>query len=387
MAIPISYNLRNLVVRKTTTIMTALGIGLTVAVLLAVLALVHGLAVAFQSSGNPLQILVMRKGSNAELSSAITREGFQTLKSMPGIARDGDEPMASLEMVTVINLPSVDSPEGMNVTLRGILPMGIKMRDGLHLQDGRWFQAGRREVVVGKSIAKRYPGAQMGKKLRFGRGEWEVVGVMDAGQSSANSEIFGDLNQISSDFNRADGLSSVLLRAVDQATVSALINSLNDDRRLGVDALTEKAYWEAQTNSGAPLQFLGIFISVIMAVGSSFAAMNTMYAAVARRAREIGTLRVLGFSRGSILFSFFLESLLLAIIGGLIGCLLVLPLNNITTGIGSFVTFSEIAFNFNVSTQIMLSGIVFALFMGALGGLFPARMAAKKEILTALREI
>ena len=387
MAIPVSYNLRNLVVRKTTTVITALGIALTVAVLLAVLALVNGLRTAFQSSGNPLQVLVMRKGATAELSSAVTRGVFQDLKSMPGIARDGDEPMASLEMVTVINLPSVDSPTGMNVTLRGILPMGIKMRDDLKLQDGRWFQAGQREVVVGKSIAKRYPGAHLGKKLRFGRGEWEVVGVMDGGKSAVNSEIFGDLNQISSDFNRADGLSSALLRATDAATVPALINSLNDDRRLGVLAQTEKSYYEAQTNSGALLQFLGVTISIIMAVGSSFAAMNTMYAAVARRATEIGTLRVLGFSKASILLSFLMESLLLAALGGLVGCLLVLPLNNITTGIGSFVTFSEIDFNFRVSPGIMLAGVTFALVMGALGGLFPARMAARKEILVALREV
>jgi ABC-type antimicrobial peptide transport system permease subunit len=274
----------------------------------------------------------------------------------------------------------------MNVTLRGILPVGVKMRDGLKLQDGRWFQASQREVVVGKSVAKRYPGAQLGKKLRFGRGDWEVVGVMDGGQSSVNSEILGDLNQVSSDFNRADGLSSVLLRATDEATVPALINSLNDDRRLGVEAQTEKSYYEAQTSSGALLQYLGIFISIIMAVGSSFAAMNTMYAAVARRAREIGTLRVLGFSRGSILFSFLIESLLLSALGGLLGCLLVLPLNNITTAVGSFVTFSEIAFNFRVSPQIMAAGLAFALVMGALGGLFPARMAARKEILTALRD-
>ncbi len=387
MAIPVSYNLRNLVVRKTTTVITALGIALTVAVLLAVLALVNGLRTAFQSSGNPLQILVMRKGSTAELSSAVTREVFQDLKSMPGIARDGDQPMASLEMVTVINLPSVDSPTGMNVTLRGILPVGIRMRDDLKLQDGRWFQAGQREIVVGKSIAKRYPGAHMGNKLRFGRGEWEVVGVMDGGQSAVNSEIFGDLNQISSDFNRADGLSSVLLRATDAATVPALVNSLNDDRRLAVLAQTEKAYYEAQTNSGALLQYLGVFIAIIMAVGSSFAAMNTMYAAVARRATEIGTLRVLGFSQSSIMLSFLMESLLLSALGGLVGCLLVLPLNNITTGIGSFVTFSEIAFNFRVSPQIMLAGVIFALVMGAVGGLFPARMAARKEILVALREI
>src|SRR5579862_3623591 len=194
MALPVSYNLRNLVVRKTTTIMTALGIALTVAVLLAVLALAHGLQTAFQSTGNPLHVLVMRKGSTAELSSAMTRENFQILKSMLGIAREGSEPIASLEMITVINLPSVDSPEGMNVSLRGILPVGIKMRDGLKLEAGRWFQAGQREVVVGKSISKRYPDARLGKKLRFGRGEWEVVGVMDAGQSSTNSEIFGDLN-------------------------------------------------------------------------------------------------------------------------------------------------------------------------------------------------
>src|SRR5579871_948347 len=387
MAIPVSYNFRNLVVRKTTTVITALGIALTVAVLLAVLALVNGLKTAFQSSGNPLQILVMRKGATAELSSGVTRQQFQDLKSMAGIARDGNEPMASLEMVTVINLPSVDSPSGMNVTVRGILPVGVKMRDGLKLQDGRWFQAGRREVVVGKSIAKRYPGAQMGKKLRFGRGEWEVVGVMDGGQSSVNSEIFGDLNQVSSDFNRADGLSSILLRATDAATVPALVNSLNDDRRLAVLAEPEKAYFEAQTNSGALLQFLGIFIAIIMAVGSSFAAMNTMYAAVARRSTEIGTLRVLGFSKGSIMLSFLFESILLAGLGGLIGCLLVLPLNNITTGIGSFVTFSEIAFNFRVSPPIMLAGVAFALIMGAVGGLFPARMAARKEILVALREI
>ena len=374
-------------IRKTTTIMTALGIALTVAVLLSVLALVNGLKTAFRSSGNPQQILVMRKSANAELSSGVTREQFQTLKSMDGIARLNNEPMASLEIVTVINLPSVDKPDGMNVTVRGLLPMGIKMRDELKLQDGRWFNPGQREVVVGKSVAKRYPDARMGKKLRFGRGEWEVVGVMDGGQSAVNSEIFGDLNQISSDFNRLDGLSSILIRATDEATVPALINSLNDDRRLDVGAMTEKAYYESQTNTAAPLQYLGVFIAIIMAVGSSFAGMNTMYAAVARRAREIGTLRVLGFSRGGILFSFFLESLLLSVLGGLIGCLLVLPLNNVTTGVGSFVTFSEIAFNFRVTPQLMLTGIVFALFMGAVGGLFPARMAAKKEILTALREI
>jgi putative ABC transport system permease protein len=387
MAIPLAYNLRNLTVRKTTTIMTALGIALTVAVLLSVMALVNGLRSAFQSTGNPQQVLILRKGGTSELSSAITREVFQDIKANPGIARAGEDPLASLEMVTVINLPSVDNPDGANITLRGLLPLGFKLRDDLKLAEGRWFSPGHREIVIGKSVAKRYPAAKMGKMLRFGRGEWEIVGIMDAGQSAVNSEIWGDLNQVSSDFNRSDALSSVLVRATDASTVPALVNSLNDDRRLNVTAMTEKSYYDQQTVSAAPVQFLGIFISIVMAVGSSFAAMNTMYAAVARRSREIGTLRVLGFSRGGILFSFFIESLLLSVLGGIIGCLLVLPLNNITTGVGSFITFSEISFNFKVGPVIMITGILFALFMGAIGGLFPARMAAKKEILTALREV
>jgi putative ABC transport system permease protein len=387
MDLPLSYNMRNLVVRKTTTIMTALGIGLTVAVLLAVLALVAGLRTAFQSSGNPLQILVMRKGATAELSSGVSRQTFQDLKTKAGIARENGEPLASLEMVTVINLPSVENPAGTNVTLRALLPVGVRMRDGLKLQEGRWFQAGQREIVVGKSIAKRYPGVQMGKSLRFGRGEWAIVGVMDGGQTSVNSEIWGDLNQVSSDYNRSEGLSSALLRATDEGAVEALINSLNDDRRLNVLAQSEKSYYDRQTSSAAPLQFLGIFISIIMAVGSSFAAMNTMYAAVARRSKEVGTLRVLGFSKGSILTSFFLESLLLAVLGGLLGCLLVLPLNGITTAVGSFTTFSETSFNFKITPLIMASGLAFALFMGCIGGIFPARAAARKEILSALRDI
>src|SRR6266404_4554910 len=387
MAIPIAYNLRNLWVRKTTTVMTALGIALTVSVLLAMLALVNGLRTAFASSGNPLQVIVMRKGATAELTSGMTRAQFQDLKFKPGIATNAaGEQMASLEMITVINLPSVDSPAGMNVNLRGIAPVGIQMRD-LKIQDGRWFNPGQREIVVGKSIAKRYPGAHLNSRLRFGRGEWLVVGVMDGGQSTVNSEIFGDLNQISSDFNRPDGLSSILVRASDGSTVQPLVNSINDDVRLTVSARTEREYYDMQTVSGAPLQALGILVSIIMAVGSSFAAMNTMYAAVARRAREIGTLRVLGFSRISILFSFLLESLLLAVIGGLIGCLLALPLDNVTTAMMSFTTFSEIAFNFRVGPEAMAIGVGFALIMGAIGGLLPARMAAKKEILVALRDM
>ena len=388
MAIPLSYNFRNLMVRKTTTLMTALGVALTVAVLSAVLALVSGLETAFAETGNPLQIIVLRKAATSELSSGMTRQNFQDIKFKPGIAKnDAGEPLASLEIVSVINLQSVDSINGINVTLRGLLPIGLSMRNEMKLATGRWFEAGKREVTVGKSIAKRFPDAQVGKQLKFGKGMWTVVGTFDAGQSAINSEILGDLNQISSDFDRAEGLSSVLIRAQDRSSVDALVNSLADDPRLGLEGKSEVEYYKAQTSSGQPIKILGIFIAIVMAIGSSFAAMNTMYAAVSRRAKEIGTLRVLGFSQNSILFSFFVESVALSLLGGVLGCLLALPLNGITTGIGSFVTFSEISFPFLVTPKVMMFGMAFAAFMGAAGGLLPARTAAKKEILTALREV
>jgi putative ABC transport system permease protein len=387
MAIPISYNIRNLAVRKTTTVMTALGVALTVAVLLAIMALVDGLRVSLGATGNPLQVLVMRKGSTSELTSNFTRESYQNLRYKPGIARTkSGEPMASLEVVTVMSLESPEKPEGVNLTVRGLSPVGFEMRDDFKMAEGRMFAPGKREVVVGQKAAGRYPNARIGKKLRFGRGEWEVVGIVDAGRSAAGNEIFADLNQVSADYNRSEVLSSALLRATDEVAVQALINDLQSDRRFNVMALTERDYYAQQMVSATPVKTMGLFVAIIMAIGSSFAAMNTMYAAVARRSAEIGTLRVLGFSKGGILFSFFVESLILSALGGLLGCLLVLPLNNLETGIGSFVTFSEIGFNFHVSPEIMLKGMLFALFMGAIGGLFPARSAARKEILTALRE-
>ncbi len=368
--------------------MTALGIALTVAVLLSILALVDGLRTAFTASGNPLHVLVMRKGSDSELTSNFTRTGYQDLKFKAGIARNkAGEPMASLEIVTVINLPSISNPDGSNVTLRGLSPIGIEMREGIRISTGRWFETGKREVVVGRSIAARFPASALGRKLRFGRGEWEVVGIMDAGKSANNSEIFADLNQVSSDFQRTEVLSAALVRAADAVTAAALVNDINSDQRLNMGARSEVEYYDSQTSSALPVQFLGMFISAIMAIGSSFAAMNTMYAAVARRAREIGTLRVLGFSRGSILFSFFVESVVLALFGGVLGCLLVLPLSGVTTGMSNFVTFSEIAFDFSIGLPIMATGVAFAVILGALGGFFPARMASKKEILVALREV
>lgn len=387
MSIPLAYNLRNLVVRKTTTIMTALGIGLTVAVLLAVLALVNGLQTTLASTGDPLQIVVLRKGSESEIVSNFTRTQFRDLIFTPGIATGkSGQPLASLEVVSVINLSAKKGAEGTNIVVRGLQPAGLEMRHGVKIVSGRWFEKGRRELVVGKDVAARHPQAAPGRTVRFGRGDWEIVGVMDAGRGAQASEIWGDLDQVASDLQRMDVLSSALVRASDAVAARALRNSINNDQRLNMNAVAEPEYYEEQTSSAAPIEFTGIFVAIIMAVGSGFAAMNTMYAAVARRSREIGALRVLGFSKGSILTSFFLESVLLSAIGGVLGCLMVLPLNGISTSIGNS-NFADTAFDFHVSPAIMLTGMAFAVLLGAIGGLFPASNAARKEILVALRQV
>lgn len=389
MTIPLSYNLRNLMVRRGTTAMTALGIGLTVAVLLGILAVVEGLRSEMAATGHPLNVMVMRRGATSELNSTLSQGTFRLIKTKPGIATDDKgEPQASLEFVTVIALESPEIPSGINISVRGLTADGFALRGSdIRVVQGRMFHQGRREVVVGQGIANRYPMARLGRTLRFGKGEWQVVGVMDAGRSAANSEIFCDLFQLASDQNRETTLSSVLIRASGEESIQALMNSLANDKQLNVGAVSEQKYYADLTASAMPIQAMGLFVAIIMAVGSSFAAMNTMYAAVARRSAEIGTLRVLGFSKLGILTSFLLESLLLSLLGGALGCLLVLPLNNLETGIGNFVTFSEITFSLRVTPGIMATGMAFALVMGGIGGFLPAASAARKEILTALRQI
>ncbi len=388
MALPFSYNLRNLRVRKTTTILTALGIALTVAVLLGILAMVAGLKSALASTGHPLNLIVMRKNSTSELISQIAREALSSIRFKEGIQRLPDgEPMVSGEIVTVINLPQESNPEGSNVSIRGVSEVGVKMRPEITIAEGRWFQAGQREVVVGKAVTSRYLNASLGDSIRFGRGDWTIVGIMDARKSAFDSEVWGDLNQIATDFNRNEVLSSALVRATDPAALRALKNSMSDDQRLYLEGKTEVDYYEQQTDTARPVQFLGVFVAVIMAIGSCFAAMNTMYAAVARRSKEIGTLRVLGFSKVSILVSFVVESLLLSLLGGFLGILMVLPLNGLKAGIGNNVTFSQTGFDFKITPAIIALGITFASVMGILGGFLPARAASKADILNSLREL
>jgi putative ABC transport system permease protein len=385
--VPINYNLRNLVERKGTTLMTALGIGLTVAVLVTALALTEGLKRVFAGSGDPRQLLVLRKGVDAELTSTVTTDSYQIIRRLPGIATAPDgEPMVSPEGLTVINLPSVDSPEGMNVTVRGLLPIGLSMRD-VKIQQGKMFAPGLRQVVVGESVARRYPDARIGRQVRFGRGMWEVVGVFRVGESAANSEIWADLNQLRGDFEQQGGSSSLLVRAQSTSAIPEINKAITDDQRLGSTTIGEKEYYAKMTASGAPLRVLGFAVAVIMAVGSAFAATNTMYAAVARRTREIGTLRALGFGRWAILRSFLLESVCLALVGGLLGVLIALPINGLTTGVGSFSTFSEVAFQFRVGPFAVIFGLTFAAIIGAVGGFLPAWSASKKGVIEAMRDL
>ncbi len=391
MAIPLSYNIRNLRVRLTTTVMTALGVALTVAVLLGILALVNGLRGALAVTGHPRQTIILRQGSTAELVSVVTAEQFRNLSLLEGIERRDGEPMASHEVVSVVSLrlrsdPGNSETEG-NVNIRGVSPMGRYLRDELEVVEGRWFETGRRELVVGSGVHAIRAGTDVGDLIPFGRGDWRVVGIFGDGSSAYNSEIWCDGNLATLELGRGGARSSALIRAVDVAAAEALAARVEDDQRLLLEGRRERAYYEAQMSSAGPVQGLGIFVSMIMAVGSMFAAMNTMYTAVARRAREVGTLRLLGFSRGSIMLSFVIESLFLSLLGGALGCLLVLPLDGLQSRIGNQLTFSETTFSFQITPESVAIGMAFAAVMGVLGGVLPARLAAGRTILGSLRGV
>ena len=395
MAIPISYNVRNMRLRKGLTVMTALGIALTVTTAIFLMALVAGLDRAFVSSGSPLNVLVLRKGSEAELSGGFDASLYPTLKTLHGIAKDSHgEPKTSGEWVVVIVLPRKDGTGEVNVTVRGMMPDGLEMRQlpdapgkqpKVKLVEGGWFHTGQREVVVSKSIRDRFSNANIGDTMQFGKGSWKVVGVFDAGGSAYESEVWGDVNQMASDFDRQGGFASAYLRATDPISAEALTKRVSDDQRLKLEGMLETDYYAKQTSSGTPIKVIGWVVGVIMAIGSIFAAMNTMYAAVAYRGREIATLRVIGFSRPAILTSFVLESLLLALLGAIVGIILMLPFNGMQTGTSNAVTFSEVVFALRITPAVATRAIIFALIMGFIGGLAPAWHAARQNILTALR--
>ena len=387
MAIPIKYNIRNLRLRKGATVMTALGIALTVTTAIFIMALLAGLRDAFSGTGDAQNVLVLRQGSNSELAAGgVDRDAMQVLRDLPGIARDSQgEPLLSGENILVIVLPRADGTGEVNVTTRFLTPRGIEMRPNIKLVSGRWFTPGQREVTVSKSIHERFAQANLGDSMWIGKGPWKVVGVFDSAGSAHESEIWGDTNQLASDLDRTV-YSSVLMRATDSVAAQALKNRVTDDQRLKLKGMLETEYYAQQTSTGGPIKFVGTIVAIIMAIGSCFAAMNTMYAAVAYRSREIATLRVIGFSQPSILTSFVLESLMVAILGALIGIVLMLPFNGMTTGTSNPVTFSEAVFSLRMTFGVVLTAVIFAVVMGLFGGIAPAWHAARQNILNALRD-
>lgn len=386
MPLPISYNAKNLRRRKAATVMTALGIALTVTTAIFIMALLAGLDEAFATSGDARNVLVLRKGSTSELAAGgVPRDALQVFKNLPGVARDSQgEALVSGEDILVIVLPRKDGTGEVNVTVRFLAPLGIGMRPGVTLVAGRWFTPGQREVVVSDAIHKRFGQANVGDTMQIGSGQWTVVGIFDAGGNAHESEIWGDINQITNDLDRAV-FSSVLIRGVDAVAAEGLKNRVDTDQRLKLNGMLETDYYASQTRSGAPIKFVGIIVAAIMAIGSCFAAMNTMFAAVGYRAQEIATLRILGFSRPSILTSFVLESLMLSLLGALIGIVLMLPFNGMTTGTSNAVTFSEVVFSLRMTPAVIGVAVLFAVVMGLFGGLAPAWHAARQNIVAALR--
>jgi len=385
MALPLKYNIRNIVVRKGSTLATAFTIGLTVAVFLMVMALARGIDLTLSSSGEPLNLIVLREGSTAELNSSLTRENFNDLMYLEGVEREADKPLAAGELVTLIYKARKGMSQGSNVTVRGVGPMSFKLRSGFQTVAGRVFQPGMTEAVVSKRIAERFQGLDVGDRFRIQTTDYTVVGLFDSAGKAFESEIWVDINSLASTTKR-DGYSSALMRVKDENALSALSKRITDDPKLHLKALSERTFYEDQQGmaSGA-LKGLAVFISFIMAVGAGFAGMNTMYAAVARRTKEIGTLRVLGFSRTSILIAFLLESVAIALIGAAIGIVLALPLNFVSTGTSNWVTFSEIAFNFRVTLDLMIFALIFGGVIGLVGSLLPSIRASRFKIVDALR--
>jgi len=385
MALPIKYNIRNIIVRKGSTLATAFTIGLTVAVFLMVMALARGIDMTLSSSGEPLNMIVLREGSTAELNSSVTRENFNDLMFLDGVEREADKPLASGELVTLIYKARKGMSQGSNVTVRGVGPMSFKLRSGFQTVAGRLFQPGLTEAVVSKRIAERFQGLDIGDKFRIQTTDYTVVGLFDSAGKAFESEIWVDINSLASTTKR-DGYSSVLMRVKDPNTLASLSKRITDDPKLHLKALSERTFYEDQqgTASGA-LKYLAGFITFIMSVGAGFAGMNTMYAAVARRTKEIGTLRVLGFGRLSILIAFLLESIAIAVIGAVIGIVLALPLNFVSTGTSNWVTFSEIAFNFKVTPDLMALALLFGAIIGFIGSLLPSIRASRFKIVDALR--
>lgn len=387
MALPLSYNIRNVLVRWRATVATILGVALVVAVYMLVESLATGLEKSSRNTGDPRNVLIVRKGSTAESSSIITREQFKLLVYLPEIDRNTDgQPLVSADVLVLINLPRRQDNGEAHVLFRGISPTGMELRPQVSLVAGRWFMPGKREVVVSRRLAARFANFDVGNTFSIGSRKLTVVGWTDGQNSAFDSEAWMDSDEVRALFDR-EQYSSVVARVSDPVAAKSLISRIESDKRLALRADSEVKYYSSQTMTAMPIKILGNFLATAMSIGAVFAAMNTMYASVGARTREIGTLRVLGFRRRTILLSFLIEGAFLALIGGVLGCLLSLPMHGYSTATISLETFSESVFQFRITPVLAVRGLVFSLAVGIFGSLLPALRASRLPVIAALKSV
>jgi len=389
-SVPVSYNFRSIRARWTSTIVAILGIAGTVGVFVAMLSLARGFRATLVASGSPGNALVMRAGSSSEMMGGITLDSIRVIQDKPGIARDATgAPLLTQDVVGVIPVPLRTTGTDANVQVRGVSPNVLQVRTFVKIAQGRMFNAGLTELVVGRNASKSYAGLDLGRVINFAGGRWTVVGIFDAGGSSFDSEIWCDSKILNQVLQRPPNIfQSATVRLTSPSDFQTFKDAVVSDPQLNVDVSREVDYYAKQSTTMTTLiTVLGGIVATIMAFGAIFGALNTMYSAVAERGREIATMRALGFSSWNVTLSFLFEALMISLLGGVIGCLAVLRLNGVTTNTMNFQTFSNVAFAFKISVDLLSWGIFFALVMGILGGLLPAIRAAVSPIAVTLREL
>ena len=388
MKIPLIYNIRSVSQRPVSTMLTALGIALVVAVFVAMLALANGFIAALVKTGSPENVLLLRRGADNEMASSIPREAISILASSPHVATAADgRPLLSPETYLVINIPRLGGNEFevANVVVRGVSDKAFELRRNIKVIEGQRFASGQSEICVGSKLQGRFNNVNVGNTLRFANRDWKVVCRFTADGSSFESEIWGENEQFLNVF-RGNAFQDVAFRLKDPAGFDDAKRAFLAEQRIQIDAHRESEFYASQSELlGNILRFLAIMITAIMSVGAVFGAVNTMYAAVSSRTPEIAVLLTLGFHPRSVLASFLAESAVIAFVGGVLGCLLALPINGVVTSTTNWASFSEIAFAFRVTPQLLLAGLTFAVVMGVVGGFFPARRASRLPVIQALR--
>jgi ABC-type lipoprotein release transport system permease subunit len=385
MKIPLIYNLRSIMQRPASTVMTAVSIGLVVAVFVAMLALATGFRAALAKTGSPDNVIVLRQGAQDELSSGISRETARTIATFPHVAAGADgRPLVSPEIYVLLNPDRKTGGIG-NVVARGVDDRAFEVRKGVRIVAGRKFNSGASEVIIGRRIAERFVNMDIGDSLEFGGRKWTVVGHFASDGSGFESEVWGENEQFMPVF-RGEVYQSVIFRLGPGATLDEVKRAMETDPRIQVSVRDEQDFYTSQSGIlSTTLKIMAVFISAIMSIGAIFGAVNTMYAAVASRAPEIAVLLTLGFKPRSVLASFLSEAAVIALIGGVLGCVFALPINGIATSTTNWQSFSEVAFAFRVTPALLLDGVIFSVVMGVVGGFFPAWRASRLPVIQALR--